>query len=180
MTTARHILVPVDFSKCSRAALTYALNRCDGTASEIDVLYVARPVHASITVQSPERAVMSLNDFARNAAMRDLEHLTASLRRPKIRLRAIVEFGDPADVILDVARRNGYEQIVMGAHSHAARADVRLGSVADRVAHSSPPCPVVTVSGEEGQRELAAPTRPARPALTLRPAFEVPGVKWIG
>ncbi len=148
MNDTRRILVPVDFSRCSRAALAYAIQRNEGADCTIDVLYVARPPHGSVPVSSSEGS----------SAARDLEHLVASMpARPPLKLRPVVEFGNPADVILGFARRGGHAQIVMGAHSRAARTDARLGSTADRVAHSGISCPVVTLSGE-APRPLRKPT----------------------
>jgi nucleotide-binding universal stress UspA family protein len=86
--------------------------------------------------------------------MRDLERLAASMHvHGTIQIQPLVQFGDPAEVILDVARVRRHDQIVMGTHSQSARTDLRLGSVADRVARGAP-CPVVTVSGNQARTEL--------------------------
>jgi nucleotide-binding universal stress UspA family protein len=181
MTAPRHILVPVDFSRCSRAALSYALQRAHGLPCVIDVLYVARPFQANVTVHLPEHTQVPLSEYARGSAVRDLDHFVVSMRSSAgTRLRPRVEFGDAAEVILRIAAEEGYDQVIMGAHSQNARTEVRLGAVADRVAHAAR-CPVVTVSGDviSPIGERAAKPAP-NPKPRLLPTFEQLAVKWIG
>ena len=46
--------------------------------------------------------------------------------------------------MVDVAKREKVDQIIIGSHSHKAIARLVLGSVADRVAHTAT-CPVTIV-----------------------------------
>jgi universal stress protein A len=179
MTQPRHVLVPVDFSRCSRAALAYAVARSDRTPTIIDILYVGRPVKTNVALHVSE-GHLSLKEFATASAMRDLEKLAASMHtHGPVQIHPSVAFGEPVEVILGIARERGHDQIIMGAHSQSARVDVRLGAVADRVAREAP-CPVVTVSGDQARSEWAA--RVAKvleiPRPSLVPASDVP-LKWI-
>jgi nucleotide-binding universal stress UspA family protein len=179
--TPRRVLVPVDFSKCSRAALTYAASKSDRRPTVIDLLYVGRPINANVALHVPTGSGhMSLKDFARASALRDLEHLATSMHvHGPVAIRASVEFGDAADEIIAFARDRGHDEIIMGSHSQAARSELRLGAVADRVAREAP-CPVITVSGDQPKGDWAARVAQAlelrRPALA--PASDIP-VKWI-
>ena len=55
-----------------------------------------------------------------------------------------VEIGAAAHEIVACAEREGVDHVVVGSHSHGALARMVLGSVAERVARTSP-CPVTIV-----------------------------------
>ena len=54
----------------------------------------------------------------------------------------------PATEIVNYARRNGIDLIVMGTHGRGAIAHLLMGSVAERVVRTAP-CPVLTVRNPE-------------------------------
>jgi len=60
------------------------------------------------------------------------------------RTDAVFRQGTPFDVILDVAKSEGCDLIVIGTHGRRGVARVLLGSVAERVVRLSP-VPVLTV-----------------------------------
>ena len=60
----------------------------------------------------------------------------------------------PAIEIVDYARKNGIDLIVMGTHGRGAIAHFFMGSVAERVVRMAP-CPVLTVRNSE--REFVLP-----------------------
>ena len=57
-----------------------------------------------------------------------------------------VTFGSPAKAIVDYARDNGINLIVMGTHGRGGFAHLLLGSVAEQVVRTAE-CPVLTVRG---------------------------------
>jgi len=63
--------------------------------------------------------------------------------------------GDPAQVIVDEARRMGADAIVLGAEHHHGFGRLVLGSVAARVRDRSP-CPVVVSGSGEGATPMSA------------------------
>jgi nucleotide-binding universal stress UspA family protein len=50
--------------------------------------------------------------------------------------------------IVDYARREGFDLIVMGTHGRTGLKHVVMGSVAERVLRAAP-CPVLVVKGKE-------------------------------
>ena len=72
MTTVDRILVPVDFSPSSEAALTYAAAMAERFFSEIDVLHVWRSPATSSAALSPREWRLEFEGSAFGRQMRNL------------------------------------------------------------------------------------------------------------
>lgn len=118
------ILVPVDFTPCSDAALDYALAVADACGAEVHVLYVWRPRDRTIFAETPQGVAME-------------QRLSAAEYDHAARVSGRLEFGEePSRVILEILSRESFDLVVMGRHAR--------GRVAGSVA-SSAPCTVVTM-----------------------------------
>jgi nucleotide-binding universal stress UspA family protein len=143
--TFKTILVPTDFSEPSTAALDYAKQLADAFNASIHLLHV---------VQDPARqpwiletyGVSSLDVLAdiMTQAQRDLEHALPESERKTHKAELVTAVGSPFGEILDYARKNNVDVIVMGTHGRGALAHALLGSVTERVVRFAP-CPVLTV-----------------------------------
>lgn len=71
-----------------------------------------------------------------------MELLHGLFRRANVPCRVLYETGNPSETIVEVARREGVELIVLG--SQGTRELTHLGAVADHVAHNAP-CPVLII-----------------------------------
>lgn len=145
----RRILVPVDFSPCSRAALEYAVMLAVRMDAAVDVLHVWEPPSyvpidtalATIGTGSPQ----SLVQMAHAEANEDLAGLLAALdKRSLTDMGRRVVSGDPVDVILETAGAGPYDLVVMGTHGRTGIRHLLMGSVAERVLRRAP-CPVITL-----------------------------------
>jgi universal stress protein A len=127
------ILVPVDFSPCSDAALRWALSIADACGAEVCVLHVWCPrhaPHANIFADSPEGHALECRLSEAEAA------------RPTARVSGRLEFGEePSTVILDILSREPFDLVVIGRHGDGGREPFG-GHVASRLATVAP-CPVV-------------------------------------
>jgi nucleotide-binding universal stress UspA family protein len=140
------ILVPVDLSDCSRAALTHALSIASQLSAKIDVLYVAEvPVFKVEPRIAKAGGSTSLHDYARETAEVDLSAFLETIDPEERRLLSTkVDTGSPRARILDHAKKGGYDLIVMGTHGRTGRAHSFAGSVAESVVREAA-CPVLTV-----------------------------------
>ncbi len=159
--TIENILVPVDFSPYSTEALLYAATLADHLASTVVVLHVIakeieeQTVHQragrgvpllgvtsetlGVSPEMHEAVVVDLRERAQTA----LQHfLPSELSGRSVELR--VEIGHPFEQILEVAKGERVDMIVMGTHGRTGLAHIVLGSVAERVVRMAP-CPVLTV-----------------------------------
>jgi nucleotide-binding universal stress UspA family protein len=126
----KRILVPVDGSNTSLRAVRHvvALAR-DGASVNIVLLHVL-PATLQTRSRSRKRA-QQLADLT--ATDRATASAQALLERARLPFRRHVRFGAPADAILDVAKRERCDQIVMGTRGLGAIAGLVLGSVAMKV-----------------------------------------------
>jgi len=83
------------------------------------------------------------------AGIRQTERLLSDEDRRELRAKAsTVTSNNPAAEIVEYARTNGVDLIVMGTHGRGAIAHLLMGSVAERVVRTAP-CPVLTVRNPE-------------------------------
>jgi nucleotide-binding universal stress UspA family protein len=128
MRTTKTILVPVDFSRHSRAA---AMRACDlAHASGASV----RLIHALDlpAVAAREGLESQFWDELRDAEQRKLDELLADLDHFDVPIQALVKERDPVDLIAEFAACEDVELIVMGTHGFRGFDRMFLGSVAER------------------------------------------------
>jgi nucleotide-binding universal stress UspA family protein len=142
----KRILLPVDFSERSRAALRYAIGLARLGGAGVDLLHVVPPpselaVAVDAYVGRPLRRTPTalLDD-----AQRRLERLATSVEHDGVALTTQVLAGDAAATIVQVATDGAHDLIVIGAHGRSGLAGLILGSVTKRLL-SCAPCPVVTL-----------------------------------
>jgi nucleotide-binding universal stress UspA family protein len=149
----RRILVPVDYSAPSEAALAFARVTARMFDAHLHVLHVLDPIFL--------RAVVSNAQDRRAAALRRLhDHLGEEDHQRFQAVTAVEESSVPADEIERYAKQQDIDLIVMGTHGHRGVAHALLGSVAERVVRVAP-CPVITVREPKGAHD-AGWTPPAR------------------
>jgi nucleotide-binding universal stress UspA family protein len=153
----RPILVPVDFSSCSEAALLFAAHFSGCAQAPLVVLHVVheprhdpgfyRRGHASSTLMRPLEDVARdmLADFMAEVGRHD--SIREVLAGAGIRLVS----GLPARRIQEVALHEDAALIVMGSHGRTGLSRLTVGSVAAEVAQHSP-IPVTVVKGPGPQR----------------------------
>lgn len=148
MFGAAKILVPMDFSACSRLALDYAVFFARHFGSQIDVLHVWEPpryVIPEVTVQLPGEIRQSLADFARVEAGKEMDQLLSGVVVPSnVQLRGRLESGDPTETVVELAAKEAFDLVVMGTHGRTGLSHVFLGSVAEKVVRRAA-CPVLTI-----------------------------------
>lgn len=149
MPKLERILVPMEESAASKAALQYALFLAGKVGAKVDLLHVSSPdqvrgneddvaiafkgVPGSTLEHHSEAEVQkSLSAFVRAAGMgRD------------VRNDELEQSGDVAGFIVQHAAQQGFDLIVLGASDKGGLSRLVLGSVAQKVAQAAP-CPVVT------------------------------------
>lgn len=148
MIAVRSILVPVDFSDCSRAALDYAEALADKFGATLDVLHVWEippyiPPEALVGV--PGGMTETLSNTARANAEQQLRAFETATKAPGSRLRkSRLESGDPARTIVEIADKDGYDLIAIGTHGRTGIGHLLMGSVAEKVLRRAH-CPVFVV-----------------------------------
>jgi nucleotide-binding universal stress UspA family protein len=155
MLPIKTILVATDFSPMSEHAFRFAGALARDYGARLLVVHVVRPLLAvysetGVFVDEPEDG----------AAREAIDALTV----PGVAVEKRLLEGDPGPTIVQAARDEGANLIVMGTHGRSGILRVLLGSVAEEVLRTAP-CPVMTVKAtvplpvevEEPVREPVAP-----------------------
>jgi len=142
----KKILVPVDFSACSKKALTYAVQFAREFGATLDVIYVVAPYYSGdpygFTDFEPIDKQMRASGEQRVAAL-VLEQVPQG-----IPVETYVRVGRPASVIAEVAKELDADLIIVATHGHTGLKHVLMGSTAEHVVRHAP-CPVLTVREKE-------------------------------
>lgn len=142
----QRIVVPLDFTKGSEAALRLALEISTERA-ELHLVHVHEPPAVMTThygVDLPE----SIWEDVRNAANAQLARALAQVEARGRKGAMHVELGRPAHAIAETARKVSADLIVMGTHGRSGLSRWRLGSVAERTLQIAG-CPVLTVRSSD-------------------------------
>jgi nucleotide-binding universal stress UspA family protein len=136
--TKRKIIVPIDFSDDSFAALETALEIAE-QPSAVHIVHVLPDL-------SPAEPGVIWNEI--DAGQRT-EHATDALKKrltdDKYReIEIDIEFGDPAYRLTDCAERLGADLIVISSHGRSGFKRLLLGSVVERVVRLAH-CPVLVL-----------------------------------
>lgn len=148
----RRVLVPLDFSEFSDRALQVARDLSD-ESTELLLLHVYEPPRLSrpdlMIWGELDGEMMPLAKIVKEEAKEKLDALVEDLSpRTSARLRPLVEEGRASNTIIDVARREGCDMIVLGSHGRSGFKRLVLGSVAEAVVRGAS-CPVLTVPPSE-------------------------------
>jgi nucleotide-binding universal stress UspA family protein len=137
----QRILVGVDYSPCSNAALELAWSFAAMSGATVDVLHVFRPpesVPPEFTISS-DQGNRSLTTLLRERAQQDMQALLAQAKHAGISIgSALLEDGDPARCIVERAASGNYDLVVVGTHGRSGLEHLLLGSVAEKVVRHCP------------------------------------------
>ena len=171
MFALKKILVPRDFSDCGEEAVQYAFDLARRTGAEIHLLFVEvlyADAYAPVSMQkAPEEAL--------------LERLCEGVEGQKAEVvRAVRRDIAAAPAIVDYAKDNDIDVVVMGTHGRRGLRRLLMGSAAEEVVRLAP-CPVIVArcaetrtSGPHGQNAILVPVDFSRHArFALRHAKEL-------
>ena len=148
----RPILVPVDFSAHSRAALLKAGELAECSGQPLLVLHV---IHDPANMPgyygqvAKKKKLVRIEDLARET----FEKFLRKIRRQNPAVKPLADaktqmvLGLPVTRILEISEQSGASMIVMGSQGRTGLEHLMLGSKAEQVLHLSK-IPVTIVKGE--------------------------------
>jgi nucleotide-binding universal stress UspA family protein len=144
----RNILVALDGSPDSYAALAHGATLSRDQNARLTVLSVIPP-------SAPGDAAISTDD---------LKHLHIGVLRAAVdsvpddvSVTTLLESGNPAETIVQVAERADHDLVLMGSHGHSHGYRALLGSVSERVLRASAMPVLLMRSGTEAPVPVPAP-----------------------
>lgn len=134
----KKILVPLDGSQLSQRALEPALDLSQQAGAELLLVRVPTADTLSFVISEAKQRELAQD------ALAYLESVCKSYEQPQFSIRAQVLDGDVASAIVDTARAEQVDLIVMSTHGYSGLTRWVLGSVTEKVLRSAP-CPVLAV-----------------------------------
>jgi nucleotide-binding universal stress UspA family protein len=144
--TIKQIMVPIDFSECSKKALPYALALAREHRADLTLLYVVEPAYGAGEYGGIDYAQIEAS--MREGGEKELARMAAEEVRGQVKAVTQVCVGNPARAIVETARDLPADLIVIATHGRTGLKHVLLGSVAEHVVQRAP-CPVLVVRENE-------------------------------
>jgi nucleotide-binding universal stress UspA family protein len=140
----QRMLVPLDGSPLAEVALSEALTLAKLRASEVILLRVIPPPD---DVHGDDEAAGADGERRKAGALQYLKAVCSGPAWRDIRTEVAVEFGRPAETILDFADQHGVERIVMATHGRTGLGRWVFGSIADKVLRAADRTIVLVYAG---------------------------------
>lgn len=144
MRPIRRILFPTDFSDYAEDALSYAVRLAKDFDAELHVLHVVSPLPALVCTEGMPYNPADTEDSRIADAERAVGRLVGTVKDLGVTVRSRVCTGVPFHEILEYARGQDIDLIVMATHGRTGLAHALLGSVTEKIVRTAP-CPVFTV-----------------------------------
>lgn len=137
----RHrIMLATDLSPASEQAGREALELAAGLRAELLIVSVIDP--RSLRLPGGRFGVRV--DQVRTARESAAQELVSRGRATGVRVSFLIWEGEPGEAIVDAARSEAVDFVVVGSHGRGSVGRFFLGSVSDHVVHNAP-CPVIVV-----------------------------------
>jgi len=130
------ILLAIDESKFSEAAVHAVIEQARPEGTDVRVLHVVEPPSLLVTREmgGSDRALDAVWEAETKEAEALVTKVADRLRSMGLKMTATVEQGDPKSKIIDVASKWRADLIVVGSHGRKGLEHFLLGSVSEAVA----------------------------------------------
>src|ERR1035437_10298727 len=153
----KRVLVPIDFSDYSKKSLRYAVNFIKWFNAELYLIYVIEPIIYPPDFSMGQIAIPSIDGEIDKRAFEELENLAKNGIQADKKCKCIIKTGKPYLEIIETAKEENIDLIVIASHGHTGVEHILFGSTAEKVVRKAP-CPVLTlrdpVKGFEYKNEL--------------------------
>ena len=143
----KKILVPIDFSPMSKAALQCAVRFAERFGCKIILLHVIEPEPA-IAGTPLAVDIFAQPDEDMNAAKAELGCLIAGSRKHANSFTSAVRIGHAPNEITKAAKELDADLIMIATHGYTSWRNLCISSTAERVVRTAP-CPVLVVREKE-------------------------------
>ncbi len=144
----KKILVPQDFSDYSLHAMRYAVTFAQLFKSELVVLHIVEPIVYPADFSFGQVSIPAMEEEIRKHSEEQLNELVEKEIPDEIRATPIIRMGKPFIEIVEVAKIENADLIVISSHGRTGMDHVLFGSTADKVVRKAP-CPVLTIRPHE-------------------------------
>jgi nucleotide-binding universal stress UspA family protein len=143
-STIKTILVPMDFSDCSREGLRYAIGFANEFGASIIVQHATYLGYVYSTEGTAIYDVRALQEAARENAERQMRELVGKVKFGLVKFETVLTEGSPILDICAFAKDHDVDLIITSTHGLTGLQHVLIGSIAERVVRRAV-CPVLVV-----------------------------------
>lgn len=148
MIRFQKILVPTDFSPASKQALPYARELATLHGAEIVLVHVMELPHYPTLFEGTALVVPPIDESLRAQLEEQLQKLAGEIAGDSgFRCRAVLREGPPTQELLDCAKEEGADLVVIATHGYTGLKHMLLGSTAEQVVRHAC-CPVLTIRAD--------------------------------
>jgi len=144
----RRIMIPIDYSENSKAALAYGAELALGFGASLDIVHVwDRPTYLTdaVMVARPGEAHKPIGELIRENAQHDMDEFLSKVDLPaSLSTSSRLISGEPASALLAELKKGEHDLVVLSTHGRTGFAHLLLGSIAEKMVRLSP-VPVLTV-----------------------------------
>ena len=138
------ILVPVDFSNCSREGLRYAIAFANEFGAKIILLHATYLGYIYSSEDTALYDIPGLKKAARKKAERRMRELVRSVNFAGVKFETVFTEGSPVFDICAYAKDHDVDLIITSTHGLTGFTHVLIGSIAEHVVRHAP-CSVLVV-----------------------------------
>lgn len=136
------ILIPVDDSATSRQTIHSVIEQQSRFPGKVTLIYVINEEQLAYRM-IPDFQLAMVRENAEKAGKQLLAKIATKLHEAGFETEQILEFGEPRQIIADIANNQDFHLVVIGRHEGGGQLrDVLFGSVANYVLHNVS-CPVL-------------------------------------
>lgn len=148
MIRFQKILVPTDFSPASLQAVPYARELARLHQAEILLVHVMELPHYPTLFEGTALVVPPIDETLRTQLAAQLEKSALEISATAgVNCRAILREGPATHELLECAKHEGVDLVVIATHGYTGLKHMLLGSTAEQVVrHAS--CPVLTIRAD--------------------------------
>jgi nucleotide-binding universal stress UspA family protein len=133
------ILVAIDGSESAKKAFAKSIYLAQKCNSKLDVVHVV-----SCDLGGDSATTFELIDEFKTKGKKMLGEYKIQAAKSNVPAEITVTQGDPAQVIIELAKTKKYDLIIMGTRGKSALQELLIGSVSQKVMHHAS-CPVMVV-----------------------------------
>jgi nucleotide-binding universal stress UspA family protein len=142
--SVKKVLVPIDFSKHSKHALSYAVSFAKQFKAELLLVYVVEATVYPADLSFGQVAFPSFEKELRDRGKEELDALVKSHVGASVKTRIAIRSGKAFLEIIRMAEEEHVDLIIIATHGHTGVEHLIFGSTAEKVVRKAQ-CPVLVL-----------------------------------
>ncbi|MDD3582020.1 MAG: universal stress protein [Desulfobacca sp.] len=144
MKQIQKILFPVDFSESSEKYIPWLVTFAKQFDATVYLISVTPDVSGFASFYAPHANIKGFQDEIKEGAAKKMKEFIARHLKDLPKVETRMPTGRAEEKILEVARQEQIDLIIMGSHGRSGLERTIFGSVAEKVIKNAP-CPVLTI-----------------------------------